>query len=655
MFRFEFKKNVIANKFWVLIILIFFSTVSTHLYTKSTEVIPEHDTYEYYYEVLKGEISKDKINYLSEEKNRINNYESDRQEITRKYKSEEISDEEYQSHVETLNLTRKRSKGFEDISEYVMFLEHDESLRYVNEAYLNSILKMRVPYTLITFSLLTVIISFQNEKKMQPITLTTLHGKQKLFRTKIVVLLIINSMIFFVYKFSVIFLRYDSKYVSDYYSKLKSLPSFQGSFFDGKIIEAIVITAVMQWLAIVLLTLFTSKFCLKSKLNGYQILMINMGMFLIFGFLLSESRYMYYLSPFGFFNPLRYFWGKVDGYEGIQYIFNSKDIIFVSVMTISLTMICLTNLKKNLSKISILCCILLLLVGCEREEKIENTMMYGNTNGISCNESVCLDVIDNKMLEIGSDVAYELNRNPFQVEDVFTNHFIYKNYVYYIASNEKNLTIQRVDTTTFNQVEIYRKNLVRYDIFGNITGFERFYLPIQLFVNEDNVYLTYHDRIEQIISKNKSKILLDSDAEIFASTSSNLFYLSTDNLLKSLNLSTLKSHTIVETLVQSPVKVEDTFYYIKLKNDFLYSYDIEERKERLIVDEAVFQYQIDGTHIYYVNQEMDELKVKSIEGSNSVIILMDVEINGFMVLEDRIMISSEDGKNREILKTQLPS
>lgn len=41
---------------------------------------------------------------------------------------------------------------------------------------------------------------------------------------------------------------------------------------------------------------------------------------------------------------------------------------------------------------------------------------------------------------------------------------------------------------------------------------------------------------------------------------------------------------------------------------------------------------------------MNDSKMKSIESSGSNVIMIDVEINGFMVLEDRIMISSEDGK-----------
>ena len=215
MIKYEIKKNLVYNKGWVLIFLIILQLFIGYISKYQNNDTLETRNYLYYHEHLQGKITLDKLDFINTEEKNINGFEEKRELLEEQYKNNEITDKQYIESLEILNTYHYRASVFEDIVEYTNYIQTDVDRAFINERNMNSYFEMSIPFLLIVAIILNIVISFQNEESMYLLTNTTLVGRNKLIRTKIVTLIGINSLMFIFYFLMNFLLKYNFNYISE--------------------------------------------------------------------------------------------------------------------------------------------------------------------------------------------------------------------------------------------------------------------------------------------------------------------------------------------------------------------------------------------------------------------------------------------------------
>ena len=95
MIRYELRKNFIYNKIWILLLIVISGIILRSLIPNQQLKSLDNQNYQFYYEKLNGKINQDKIAFLKNEENNINQFKEKSNLLETLYKEGKISDEEY--------------------------------------------------------------------------------------------------------------------------------------------------------------------------------------------------------------------------------------------------------------------------------------------------------------------------------------------------------------------------------------------------------------------------------------------------------------------------------------------------------------------------------------------------------------------------------
>lgn len=330
MIRYELRKNFIYNKIWILLLIVISGIILRSLIPNQQLKSLDNQNYQFYYEKLNGKINQDKIAFLKNEENNINQFKEKSNLLETLYKEGKISDEEYINQLEKINTYHYRAQTFEDINDYVNYLKENKTRSYINENNMNRYLNSSIPFLMIAMIIIEVIISFQNEQSMYTLSKTTIRGKNQLIKSKIFTLILINSFIYIGLSFLNFLLYFDMNYISELSCSLDSTRMFAGTYFHGSILSYILIIFSMQWIAVVTLTYITSVLCLKIRTGLIKLCIVEIGVYLLSFILFTNTKWIYYAFFIGFFNPKRYFLGNINSiYENNFIPFVASDLLII--------------------------------------------------------------------------------------------------------------------------------------------------------------------------------------------------------------------------------------------------------------------------------------------------------------------------------------
>lgn len=653
MIKYEIKKNLVYNKGWILIFLIILQLFIGYISKYQNNDTLEARNYLYYHEHLQGKITLDKLDFINTEEKNINGFEEKRELLEEQYKNNEITDKQYIESLEILNTYHYRASVFEDIVEYTNYIQTDVDREFINERNMNSYFEMSIPFLLIVAIILNIVISFQNEESMYLLTNTTLVGRNKLIRTKIVTLIGINSLMFIFYFLMNFLLEYNFNYISELFVKIDSIRMFEGSFFHGNILTMIFILFFMEWIAVIFLSFITSLLYLKVRIGSLKLCILEIGVYAISFFLFVNTKWLYYILPIGFFNPIRYFVDKnmMDVAISMQPFF-MKDLI----MTIFIALIILIFIflkRKKIFKMPIILSILILMSACQNQKIQVKDMIYDNINGFNYNEEVSIYTVDNQLIDLDTEKEYQINRDPLKNIETINTGYMYYQFFYYTEIGEDEWSLQRLDTTSFEQTEIYRSSLYKYDILGNITSSARYNMPKQIYVSDGNVYIVFSNRVEVLSSAYDIETLFEQQAFILKIEQEDMYYINDKNQLEVFNMNTHNHKLYLDTLISNAYIDDEYIYYTRLKDETLWRRDRKKHIEEQMIDECVNFFQVVDKKIFYTMIDKKGINAFYYEDNMKEVLLEDYLIYAFFVQDNKIVFTAYDDKSHKILSYYL--
>lgn len=458
MIKYELKKNLIYNKIWILILLVIGLVFFGNLHSNNQISNLENQDYQFYYNNLHGKMYQNKINFINNEEKNINGFKEKSDSLENEYKSGKITDEQYIDELDKLNIYHYRAQVFDEISEYIDYLSKDSNRSYINEDNIDTYLNNDFSYLIIVMVILDVIVSFQNEESMYLVSKTTINGRNKLIKSKIFTLSIINLTVFIIVFLLNFILSFNMNYISDLFATLDSTRLFLKTSFHGNVLCYIFLYFFIKMIAILLLTCITSILCLKSRTDGIKLCILEMSVYIVFLLLFKNVKWIYYIIPIGFFNPNRYFLGSITNVSGETIMpFEEKELVIVLIILI--LFIFMIFLKKGkLFQIPLLICMCITMSGCQNKDFEQIDIMYENLNGFYANENLIINTVENQMVDLVNNKKYEINRNVLKDIDNISTGFMYYQYFYFVEIGEDEWSLQKLDTRTFEQEEVYKKS-----------------------------------------------------------------------------------------------------------------------------------------------------------------------------------------------------
>lgn len=648
MIKYELKKNLIYNKGLILVLLLMLQVIASNVFNYKNGKDLEIEIQQYYYNNIHGKISDEKVCFMIDEEKKINEFEEKSELYLQQFKSGEITDEQYVTYLEDINKYHYRTNVFENVKEYVNYLKLDESREYIDEEHINQYLDHDIPYLFIIVIILIVTISFQNEESMHLLIKTSIVGKNKLIKIKCLTLIGINSMLFIVCFLIDFLLKYNMTHISELLVPLESTRMFEGTHFRGGILAVTFSFFVMRWLAVIILTCLTSLLCIKTKIGARKLCILEIGIYVVTLLMFTYSRWLYYLSPIGFFNPKRYFFGEQELNTGdIIYAFSMKELLIIFLLTILILIIVLLK-RKKIYQIPTFVIICLLLTGCQNEKEMIRSIDYNNNNGFNINEEIAVYTVENQMIDFEAEECYEINRNVLKNIEIITNGYMYNQYLYFVAIDETEMSIQRLNTKNFEQKEIYRSSLYKYDVFGNIISSSRNNKPLQIYVEDKQIYIVYYNRVEVLAAYNDTELLFEGEAYIVKIEDEKLYYINDKNQLMSFNLNTHEKQICLKSLISNAYIDDQYIYFIKLKDEKLYRFERPNKDEELIINKDINFFQIGNNKIYYTTIGGKGINIYNYKSKQNHEILKDIKIYTFSMLGNKTVFTAYDDELHKI-------
>ena len=647
MIKYELKKNLIYNKFWILILLVIGLVFFGNLHSNNQISNLENQDYQFYYNNLHGKMYQNKIDFINNEEKNINGFKEKSDSLENEYKSGKITDEQYIDELDKLNTYHYRAQIFDEISEYIDYLSKDSNRSYINENNMDAYLNNDFSYFIIVMIILDVIISFQNEESMYLVSKTTINGKNRLIKSKVFTLSIINLIVFITIFLLNFILSFNLDYISDLFATLDSTRLFLGTSFHGNILCYIFLCFFMKIIAILLLTCITSILCLKSRIDGIKLCILEMSAYIIFFLLFKNVKWIYYMIPIGFFNPNRYFLGTITNVSGETIMpFKEKELVVVLIILILLIFMIFLK-KRKIFQIPFLICMCIIMNGCQNKDYEQIDIMYENLNGFYVNDNLIINTVENQMVDLINNKKYEINRNVLKDIDNISTGFMYYQYFYFIEMGEDEWSLQKLDTCTFEQEEVYKKSFFKYDILGNIISTSRYNLPNQIYVDCDKVFISYYNRIE-VLEKNNTEILFNGYGQILKVERDNIYFINDKKQVEEFNIKTKKHIVRVKSLVSSAFVDDRYIYYTSLKDGNLYKANRDSYEKDLILKEQVNFFQIIGDQLYYTLVGENGLHCISFKTQTKASIIPNIDVYAFIVIDSKIFFTAMDQELNKI-------
>lgn len=642
MIKHEIKKVLYHYKGWLLVVLmLIFTSVGLMITPKMPEQFVNEAT-TYYYQQLHGKLTDDKLQFIKNEMDNISQIQLKSELLLKQYQQAEITDEQYLNEMEILSSYRNKSVVIEYIKAYVDYLNMDWNRVYVDEMAMNQFLTIEIPYVVIVVIALLTIISFKNEEPMYSIIKTTVNGKKRLMPTKYFSMLIVNSTIFSIYFLLMITIKYPFDNGNILAVSLDSTRLFADNFLQTKVITYLFIIYLLQLLAVGVLTIICMRLALKPDVSGLNCVVIILGSYFIVFMLFSNQKWLYYLPMFGFFNPIRYF--QTTSSSNTFSPFSYQEFILVLIIFVVILMVLIIQYKK-VFKIIPLFLLLVGLSGCSKEHLEIKNIPFINNGTMHCNSNVCIDSSNQKLYDFKKKQIFAVNRNPL-MDTESINGYMFHQYFYFIETSDEKWTLQRLNTETFKQEELYKDSLFQYDMLGNVVSTPSYTRPFQLYVDNDDIYLVFENRL--VLFKNQQmKVLLEEKVSLLKVENYNIYFKNDRNQLFVFNIETGEKKRLIESLMGNALIHQREIYFTALRNDSLYKVNLDNDESLLLVNEPVNFLQVYNQQVYYTKVGEKGILIKDEQQVKKI--LESYMVYSFLIFDEKLLFLSYDDQSHQVV------
>ncbi|WP_249029589.1 DUF5050 domain-containing protein [Tannockella kyphosi] len=618
MLRYELKKILIYQKSWIVLFILFLSFFLT-AYQNNVQELATSFYQQEYYNQLQGQNVFEIQEYLELEKENMDNISIVIMTTLEDYQAGIINQDEYIERMEQQNEYQYKYDAFSQVQEYYQYLQDDYLRTYIYEANIENYFTQDFPLLLIIVCIWISVTTFYNEKEMVPLINTSKIGRIKLVKTKIISLSILFLLTIVVYHSINLLFCYDWQYSNDLFAVVSSSMFFQDSFYNGTFLSLLLLLALMQYIAVIILVFITLLlfYILRIRIIPFIIILLMSYLLPIFTFSLDV---LYYIVPIGFFNPVMYYLESLKGVE-----------VLGMILVVSVILALFVSKKIKIIPIFV---VLLMLSGCSNQMINDSDVSYTNDDTYSYNQDVA--IIYNQIYNFHEDAYYSLNRDVTKNLESTGIGYMQNQLYYYVANLEDEVVLVCLDTSSYNQEIIYT-----FDYYG--IGSINYITSIKVY--GDDYYIRYYDRIEKI-ANGKASVYIDGSANIIGWINENVYFINDVNQLIKMDQEG-NQEVVLQELVSLVRIVDNTLYYVSLQNEFLYSYDFETKETQLLIQQKINDFEIYDNYIYYVTLEENGITKVKLEDNSQEYLLQDREVY-FITIYEGIFFGAKISNSNQI-------
>lgn len=564
MFVYEIKKTIFKQR--GLIILLFFISLKVvfNIYNlnnlKNKELYKSQKYFEYI-EEFSGKVTKEKKNKIENEYRLVSEAHSSLDKAIEDFRENKISKEKFEKvRLESYERINNKNSFLAIFKKYSYANENPEKRYILEDSGWIELLSKRNPDFLMILTILiftAIIFSIEFGNSMYLLLLSTVNGKYKLIKIKIIFAMVVAILVIGIFSFIDYITIKEILGLDNGTYPIQSLKYFENSSYSLSLLSCYLLIVLCRILGAVMLVAITMIINILTKET--IITLSSAFIITIIPFIMiKKSSLLYYLPlPAGLFSASGFFRGDV--YEsGLNSNFEpelikefqsiSKEnfiiilliillmiiaIIFISIRQYS--KISIHNLKKNMKKSISYCYLFFLLstvslifLGCEKNELKESNFSYEYYENIEEAKAENKDYIIELDIENNFIIAtnkkdgekFKINREllnkdkNMKIRDVF----IQGESCYYLEQieNEEGIRIYEVNMKNLEKKIIYSSiNENNNDFFGINEIFKKEVtlskqLITRFFVFNDYIYYEDGSSLVEINRKNnKLKIVID--------------------------------------------------------------------------------------------------------------------------------------------------
>lgn len=595
-----------------------------------------------YMDVLSGELTDEKENFILQEESRLANIDSDCRKMQEKYINGEIDELTFVDYIDQYNQDVKKKNAFSVIQgQYQLMLQNGKNyFSYYNGwAFLYGNGTEDWLLILLVFLIAVPAVSSEYTSGMADLLDTTEKGKTKFYISKFVAVIIFTVLATAVFLFSEFIYAYLKYGLSDGNYPIQTIPQFSASEFDITLSEGIFFVWFNRIFGMCFLTSILF-FCVRRTKKSLPALFVGMTVILLPKILLNNSSLFYKLPlPSTLLNSAGFLRSSFESsYMSDKYITLDienymKTAILSAIFFIILMIFGVTSLKfRKIKFLTLFLCISLILSGCGNNRNFSSNIIVNQHGKYEIVENSKYIFQNNHsellMIDKTNDEQVEIVRNPFNDDTTTTlcdTMFADENYFYRherVSSSSINgqtistEQILRTDLTNFNEDVIYSNDIFT-DTRGAYLGVGE-YLPdveqtdadiSSFIVDNETLFLEMKDGIYTCqLSKNKLKKIIDNTIikGEWSYTGDIIYYIDELYRLHKFLIESGSDEIIGEKRVSGLFVTDDSIYLRSLSNNgALMRYSVSDENYETVVDKTGDCFAVFDNNIYYTDPEND--------------------------------------------------
>lgn len=640
---YELKKMLLKRNGWIIILLalilkIIMLAVSPKMTYFNIKMEENKAQFISYMEILSGDLTEEKSEYISSEEERFSDIEEENERILDSYINGKTDELSFLEHLKEHDLAMEQKEAFSVVQgQYQSALTNEKSyFSYCNGwAFLLGCSSGDWLLIITIFLLAVPFVSSEYTGGMADLLDTTAKGKTRLYLSKYTAIMIVTAAVTVLFSLSEL-LYSGLKYgLPDAGYPIQTISQFASSEYNITMSEGVVFIWLNRIFGMMFLSAIVFFFVCKVK-KPLPALFVGISSVLLPGLLLSRSRLLYQLPlPVAFLNSAGFLRSRFEtSYMSGTYIHLShaaymQTLIISAVFLILFSVFSIFRFKiQKLKFTTLLYCFILVLSGCEGRQYSDDNAIY-NMHGAYeiINNSRYIFQFDNNrlfMTDKQNEEQIEIIRDPFFDDTttiLYSSMFADENYFYRCeqikSSSLDRRTIYReqivrTDLSDFSEDIIYTNNVLE-DANGAYLGLGE-YLPYDIpdecsifsfVVINESIYLEMTDGIYScMIGDDKPAKLTKETIQLgeWSYTDNTIYYI--DELYR-LHRLTIDSgiDEIISEKIASGLFITDDSIYIRSLSDggALIKQSISDNSCETIVEKTNSCFSVDNNIVYYTD------------------------------------------------------
>ncbi len=643
MYKAEYKKVLFNSKGILLIIALLVQVIFSNMmsspvsyYTENQMVVNQE-----YYNQLHGKLDDQKRALFNEEGQHVQNAQANIIQLQEQYFSNNLSDEEYIQSITIEETYLEKSDVYTKTNNYLNYVSEDVNRQFINNDNMIQYLNRDIPYLFIIVIIILCAMSLHFETETLSLLQTTVVGKQKLMRVKMHVLISISiTTLFVVYIINLITL-FDMHYFHELFATMSSTTFFNNSTYSMSIIGCMAVQFVMQCIACIILISTAFLVYIRFKIDTIKLLFMFISIYIL-PLLLTTQKFLYWILPIGFFNPIYYFVSGSDVTPPVHFLPLETYIVLLVASVVAVIMYIFVPSKKMYkAAIGILC--MFILTGCNQIQytNVDSAINYKNDTFHYNDDYI---ILSNHFYGKSNNKMYHINRDVLKNILSIENKYIFHNLLYYTYTEDGYQNIVELNLDTFEQQIIYSKN---YSLIDPVT---KVFTPnimnsiTQIYKTSTNLYVCYPNRVEMINNDGSSKEVLDVGAYFITTIDSKIYYKDTTNQLYTYDTKTNEKSKVFDYLVNTVYIENDTIYFSSFRDGLVYSFDTITKEEKLLVEKSVNGFDVYDGFLYYVSLDSNGMYKQNLTTHEIESMLLDYKIYDISLSDSGIVFVANNSR-----------